>query len=346
MTNSVENFNDPVTNLTWGDLGVVNRTKDKDGVLHVDATFGYPIEGLQSSYAEMLDSWLDRKGTDLELKFEAPPSHVLNGVNNVIAVASGKGGVGKSTVAVNLALGLARCGAKVGLLDGDIYGPSQGLMLGIPEGRRPELEDERFFLPIRVHGIEAISMSMLANDRTPMVWRGPMASGALQQLLQQTRWSGVDYLIVDMPPGTGDIQLTLSQQVTVGGAVIVTTPQNIALSDARKGIEMFSKVKVPILGIVENMSYFICDACGKKHQIFDREGGLKVAEEYNTRLIAQLPLDENICMQTDRGSPPVVNDPNSEISEIFINAARRTAASLWLAKRAQAPPPTISIKNS
>lgn len=346
MTNSVENFNDPVTNLTWGDLGVVNRTMDKNGKLHVDATFGYPVDGLQSKYARLLDLWLGREGTNLEMTFVAPIGRALDGVSNVIAVASGKGGVGKSTVAVNLALGLARSGAKVGLLDGDIYGPSQGQMLGIPEGRRPEVEDERYFVPIRVHGIEAISMSMMVTERTPMVWRGPMASGALQQMLQQTRWNGLDYLIVDMPPGTGDIQLTLSQQVTVGGAVIVTTPQSIALSDARKGIEMFSKVKVPVLGIIENMSYFICDSCGKKHQIFDRDGGLKVAQEYGTRLLAQLPLDESICTQTDAGTPPVVFDSSSEISTIFIDAARQAAASLWLEKRAQVPAPTISIKDT
>ena len=346
VSNSIENFNDPVMDLSWGELGFVNRTMDREGVLHVDATLGYPVAGLQTHYSDLLDTWLGRQGTVLDLKFEAPRGQALAGVRNVIAVASGKGGVGKSTVAVNLALALARCGAKVGLLDADIYGPSQGLMLGIPEGRRPEVAEEKYFVPIRVHGIEAISMSMLVSERTPMVWRGPMASGALQQMLQQTRWSNVDYLVVDMPPGTGDIQLTLSQQVTVGGAVIVTTPQSIALSDARKGIEMFTKVKVPILGIVENMSYFVCDGCGKRHQIFDKNGGVKVAEEYNTRLLNQLPLDENICMQTDAGSPPVVSDPESEVTAIFVDTALQTAAALWLEQRAKAPAPTISIKNS
>ncbi|MCY4656819.1 MAG: Mrp/NBP35 family ATP-binding protein, partial [Gammaproteobacteria bacterium] len=212
--------------------------------------------------------WIEDPAAVLDLSCQTPPGKALPGVKHVIAVASGKGGVGKSTTAVNLALGLNSAGARVGLLDADIYGPSQGMMLGIEEGRRPEIQDQKFFVPIRVHGIEAISMSMLSSEKTPMVWRGPMASGALSQLLQQTRWGDLDYLIVDMPPGTGDIQLTLSQSIALAGAVIVTTPQNIALADARKGIEMFRKVNVPILGVIENMSYFRCDECGKIHDIF------------------------------------------------------------------------------
>ena len=175
-------------------------------------------------------------------------------------------------------------------------------------GQRPEIKDQKFFIPPRVHGIEAISMSMLASENTPMVWRGPMASGALQQLLRQTQWTDIDYLIVDMPPGTGDIQLTLSQQVSIGGAVIVTTPQEVALADARKGIEMFAKVSVPILGITENMSYFICDGCGKQHSVFGSDGGATVADEYNTSLLGRLPLDPSIRMLTDSGQPPVASE--------------------------------------
>ncbi len=236
--------------------------------------------------------------------FDAPTlsaSPNLRGVKNIVAIASGKGGVGKSTTAVNLALALAREGAKVGILDADIYGPSLGIMLGVPVGQRPEVKDEKFFLPIKAHGLQAMSMSFLVTKETPMVWRGPMASSALTQMLSQTLWDRLDYLVVDMPPGTGDIQLTLSQRAAVAGAVIVTTPQDIALQDAAKGIEMFRKVTVPVLGIVENMGLHVCPECGHESHIFGAGGGERIARDYDTVLLATLPLAIEIREQADSG---------------------------------------------
>ena len=214
----------------------------------------------------------------------------LPGVRDLIAVASGKGGVGKSTVALGLALALKAEGAKVGILDADIYGPSQGLMLGVPEGKRPRTRDGQRFEPMRALGLQCMSMSFLASERTPMVWRGPMATSALRQLLGQTAWHDLDMLIVDMPPGTGDIQLTMAQNTPVSGAVIVTTPQEVALIDARKGIEMFRKVEIPVLGVVENMGIFVCPDCGGEHALFGAGGGARLAKEYDVPLLAQLPL--------------------------------------------------------
>ncbi len=230
--------------------------------------------------------------------------------------------MGKSTVSVNLALALAAEGHTVGLLDADIYGPSQGLMLGVPEGTKPKVSGE-FLEPIEAHGLQVMSMSFVTSDRTPAVWRGPMASGALTQLLTQTYWQKVDYLIVDMPPGTGDIQLTMSQQVPLSGAIIVTTPQDIALLDARKGIEMFRKVEVPLLGIVENMSMHICSECGHKEAIFGSGGGDDLANEYHTSMLAQLPLSMSVREQSDGGKPPVIGDPDGDIAQTFREMAQK-----------------------
>lgn len=249
-------------------------------------------------------------------KFELP------GVKHIIAVASGKGGVGKSTVSANLALALAAEGQSVGLLDADIYGPSQGLMMGVPEGTRPEVADN-MLQPIVAHGLQVMSMGFVTTDKTPAVWRGPMASGALQQLLTQTAWHDLDILVVDFPPGTGDIQLTMAQRVPMDGAVIVTTPQDIALLDARKGIEMFRKVEVPVLGIVENMSTHICSNCGHEEAIFGSGGGAGIAAEYDTRLLGQLPLSMAVREQSDGGEPPMVSDPEGDVSRVFREMATR-----------------------
>ena len=252
----------------------------------------------------------------------------MNEIKHIIAVASGKGGVGKSTTAVNLALALKSLGNQVGLLDADVYGPSQQMMLGVAEGTRPEQQGGEFLLPLNVHGIKTMSMGYLVTDRTPMVWRGPMAGGALAQMLEQTLWGELDYLVIDMPPGTGDIQLTLSQKASVAGAVIVTTPQDIALLDAQKGIEMFRKVEVPILGVVENMAVHICSECGHREHIFGEHGGERIAREYGVPLLASLPLALSIREQTDAGNPTVIAEPESEVTALYLEAARAVAAAL------------------
>jgi ATP-binding protein involved in chromosome partitioning len=245
----------------------------------------------------------------------------MNQIKHIVAVASGKGGVGKSTTAVNLALALKVLGAKVGLLDADIYGPSQQLMLGIPADQRPEQQGGQYLLPVMAYGLKTMSMGYLVNDRTPMVWRGPMAGGALAQMLEQTLWGELDFLIIDMPPGTGDIQLTLTQKARVSGAVIVTTPQDIALLDARKGIEMFNKVNVPVLGIIENMAVHVCSECGHREHIFGEHGGDRIANDYGVPLLASLPLTLAIREQTDAGRPTVISDPQSAATGLYIQAA-------------------------
>ena len=251
----------------------------------------------------------------------------------------GKGGVGKSTTAANLALALSAEGARVGILDADIYGPSVGMMLGLPDGTRPEVKNEKFFMPIEAHGIQAMSMAFLVTEETPVVWRGPMVSGALQQLLTQTLWHDLDYLFIDMPPGTGDIQLTLAQKVPVTGCVIVTTPQDLALIDAKKGIEMFNKVNIPVLGVVENMAVHICSECGHTEHLFGEGGGTRIADQFGVDLLGSLPLSMMIREQADEGEPTVVSEPDSQITMIYKDMARRLAAELSLKnlKKPEAP---------
>ena len=270
---------------------------------------------------------------------------LLANVKNIIAVASGKGGVGKSTTSVNLALALAAEGATVGLLDADIYGPSQPQMLGITG--RPESTDGKTMDPMLAHGIQAMSIGFLIDNDTPMVWRGPMVTGALEQLLRDTKWRDLDYLIIDLPPGTGDIQLTLAQKIPVTGAIIVTTPQDIALLDARKGLKMFEKVNIPILGIVENMSTHICSQCGHEEPIFGSGGGALMCQDYQVDLLGSLPLDIKIRQQSDAGKPTVIAEPDSAIADIYKKIAR--AAAIKIANSSQdhsAKFPNIVIQNS
>jgi ATP-binding protein involved in chromosome partitioning len=270
---------------------------------------------------------------------------LVPGIKNIIAVASGKGGVGKSTTAVNLALALSAEGASVGVLDADIYGPSQPMMLGI--AGRPESKDGKHLEPMEGHGLQAISIGFLIDVDTPMVWRGPMVTQALEQLLKDTRWRELDYLVVDLPPGTGDIQLTLAQKVPVTGAVIVTTPQDIALIDARKGLKMFEKVGIPILGIVENMSFHLCPQCGHESHIFGTGGAEKMSRDYGTELLGQLPLDESIRSQADSGRPTVVSDPDGKIAEIYKRIARRCAIKIADLQRDMTSKfPNIVIQNT
>ena len=261
----------------------------------------------------------------------------LPGVARLVAVASGKGGVGKSTVSANLAAALAAGGTRVGLLDADIYGPSQGRLLGVAEGSKPAVKGERL-APLEAHGVRCMSMSFVTSARTPAVWRGPMASGALQQLLMQTDWGELDMLLIDMPPGTGDIQLTLAQRAPLAGSVIVTTPQELALLDARKGIEMFRKVQVPALGVIENMSGHVCPKCGHEEATFGSGGGARVAEEYGVPVLARLPLDARLGALADAGKPVVVAEPGSPASLAF-----KAAAQALLAAAAPARQPAISI---
>ena len=327
-----------------------------DGVnVSLDLELGYPAKSQFAQLGKLVSDALEAvpdAGTVSVNVFSKVVPHAVQkgiklvaGVKNIIAVASGKGGVGKSTTAVNLALALAAEGANVGLLDADIYGPSQPQMLGI--SGRPESADGKSLEPMRAHGLQAMSIGFLVDQETPMVWRGPMVTQALQQLLNETRWKDLDYLIVDMPPGTGDIQLTLAQQVPVTGAVIVTTPQDIALLDARKGLKMFEKVGVPILGIVENMSMHICSNCGHAEEIFGSGGGARMASDYSVELLGQLPLDMAIRQQVDSGFPTVVANPNGRVAEIYKAIARRVAVKLAeQAKDHSSKFPTIKIQNT
>ena len=270
---------------------------------------------------------------------------LIPGIKNIIAVASGKGGVGKSTTAVNLALALSAEGASVGVLDADIYGPSQPMMLGI--AGRPESKDGKRIEPMEGHGLQASSIGFLIDIDTPMVWRGPMVTQALEQLLKETSWRDLDYLVIDLPPGTGDIQLTLAQKVPVTGAVIVTTPQDIAIIDARKGLKMFEKVGIPILGVVENMSFHVCPKCGHQSHIFGSGGAERMSKEYGTELLGQLPLDESIRRQADSGRPTVVSDPDGEAAEIYRRIARRCAVKIAESQRDMSSKfPNIVVQNT
>ena len=266
----------------------------------------------------------------------------MSNIQHIIAVASGKGGVGKSTTAVNLALALQARGRATGILDADIYGPSLALMLGVADTRRPDTRDGKMLLPIRAQGLASMSMAYLADERTPMVWRGPMAAGALAQMLAQTDWGELDVLLIDMPPGTGDIQLTLSQKAALAGAVIVTTPQDIALLDARKGLEMFAKVGVPVLGIVENMALHTCARCGHTEPVFGVAGGERIAAEYGVPLLASLPLERRIRELTDAGTPVVTAEPDAAATRAYLAAADALLRALDTAAADDCPAISVS----
>ncbi|QLF92208.1 iron-sulfur cluster carrier protein ApbC [Pseudomonas sp. ABC1] len=313
--------------------GCVRGIDIRGGQVDVRLELGYAAALFRKGWSQLLAGAIEGiegvKSAQVQVECVIEPHKAqaqLPGVKNIIAVASGKGGVGKSTTAANLALALAREGARVGMLDADIYGPSQGIMFGIPEGTRPQVRDQKWFVPLEAHGVQVMSMAFLTDDRTPMVWRGPMVSGALLQLINQTAWNDLDYLVVDMPPGTGDIQLTLAQKVPVAGAVIVTTPQDLALLDAKKGVEMFRKVNIPILGVVENMAVHICSNCGHAEHLFGEGGGERLAEQFDVELLASLPLSMAIRSQADAGHPTVIADPESQIAMIYQQVARTVGA--------------------
>ncbi|MEE4245664.1 MAG: iron-sulfur cluster carrier protein ApbC [Kangiellaceae bacterium] len=315
---------------------------------------GFPCENYQQHYIDAIKSQLAEL-TDLPITVDfawsvAAHTHkagvpALKGVKNIIAIASGKGGVGKSTTSTNLALALQSEGARVGILDGDIYGPSQPLMLGTADAR-PETIDSKTIKPVEQYGLQSMSIGYLVDPEQAMVWRGPMASSALQQIINDTQWQDLDYLIVDLPPGTGDIQLTLSQKVPVTAAVIVTTPQNIALADAVKGVNMFKKVAVPVLGVIENMGIHICSNCGHAEHIFGEGGGQRLAEDESVEYLGSLPLSKNIRDYSDKGEPIMVAEPDGKIADIYKSIARTMAARLSLhAKDYGQSLPNITISN-
>jgi ATP-binding protein involved in chromosome partitioning len=339
---ALDSYVDPFLGESLGAAQAVQELKATPGGAAARIHLGFPVGGYRDELTVALKSHLLRSGINTPLTVELIAdirSHAvqrnlkpIEQIKNVVAVASGKGGVGKSTVAVNLALAWAAQGARVGLLDADIYGPSQPLMLGL-EGQRPSSPDGKHLQPVPAHGIVSMSIGFLVDAEQPMVWRGPMVTQALTQLLSETQWGSLDYLVVDMPPGTGDIQLTLAQRVPVAGAVIVTTPQDIALADARKGLKMFEKVAVPVLGIVENMSIYVCASCGHAEHIFGAGGGAKMAEQYGVTLLGELPLDARIRAEADGGRPSVVAAPDSARAKAYLDMARRTAGAL--ARRAR-----------
>jgi ATP-binding protein involved in chromosome partitioning len=346
---------DPVTGRNYVESKSVKNVKADGERVSLDVILGYPargvIEKVRAQVAERLAKLPGVKHASVNVFSKIVPHSVQRGVKlvpgikNIIAVASGKGGVGKSTTAVNLALALAAEGATVGMLDADIYGPSQPLMLGITG--RPTSRDGKTMEPMEGHGVQAMSVGFLIEADTPMVWRGPMVTQALEQLLTETKWRDLDYLVVDLPPGTGDIQLTLAQKVPVTGAVIVTTPQDIALIDARKGLKMFEKVGIPIIGIVENMSTHICSNCGHEEHIFGAGGAERMCKDYKVDFLGALPLDIHIREQTDSGKPTVVADPDGRIAEIYRRIARRVAVKISeQAKDMTSKFPNIVIQNT
>ncbi|MFZ8986230.1 MAG: iron-sulfur cluster carrier protein ApbC [Steroidobacteraceae bacterium] len=336
LINAVLAATEPLTGLTLAELGASVQCLDTPDGYDLSVRLGFPVERHQHLLEPHLRQHLAESGCRLpgRIQFgwqvEAQGGHrvaPLPGVANVIAVASGKGGVGKSTVAVNLALALVAEGARVGLLDADIYGPSQPLLLGLA-GQRPQGGDPGKVLPVSRGGLAMMSIGLLVGEDQPMAWRGPMATQALVQLLGDTQWGELDYLFVDMPPGTGDIQLTLSQRVPLSGAVIVTTPQEMSLLDARRGLQMFRKVEVPVLGVIENMSYHACPACGHREALFGSEGGRRVAERYAAPLLGELPLDARVRAGSDEGQPVVLALPDSELARGYRHAALATVAQL------------------
>ncbi|MCK5697402.1 MAG: iron-sulfur cluster carrier protein ApbC [Gammaproteobacteria bacterium] len=359
MTTTVEQVNetlkeyiDPYLETDLAAAHCVKNTQVDGEKVTIDIELGFPHQGYEQTLSDNIKEALKSLADDVTVNISSKivihavqkGVQPIQGVKNIVAVASGKGGVGKSTTTVNLALALAAEGARVAVLDADIYGPSMPRMLGITG--KPESADGKSLEPLVNYDIQTMSIGFLIDDDTPMIWRGPMVTQALEQLFKDTRWKDVDYLVVDLPPGTGDVQLTLAQKIPVSGAVIVTTPQDIALLDARKGLKMFEKVNVPVLGVVENMSTHICSNCGHEERIFGEGGGKRMSEEENVDLLGSLPLDMSIRQLADDGKPTVIAEPDSRITELYTDIARKVAAKLALKARDYSNKfPKIVIKN-
>lgn len=350
LSSAIAEITEPVSQSTLGELGAEIKVTGEGEQLNVSVTLGAFNPDFQRHLRQQLNSMLP-DGAQLELAVDVPDclqgrgEGGLDRVKTIIAVASGKGGVGKSATAANLALALQQDGARVGLLDADIYGPSVPVMMDCQE-QTPSTADGKMMQPVRAHEIYINSMGFFMQAQQAAVWRGPMASGALQQLIRDTDWPALDYLVVDMPPGTGDIQLTLSQKVPVTTAVVVTTPQELALSDARRGIDMFTKVNIDVAGIVENMSFFQCPCCDHREPVFGQGGGEALAADSDTRLLGKLPLDSRIRADADSGRPTVIAAPDSDVAAIYRDIARQIGTQIWRSAKASAMSiPTISIED-
>lgn len=355
IENALKQIEDPHVQLDLVSAKNVRNIEVDGGHVSVEILLGYPARSWVAELSATVRSELERlegvESVDVKVDWKIISHSVqkgvkpLEGVRNMIAVASGKGGVGKSTVAVNLALALSAEGARVGILDADIYGPSQPRMLGITG--KPESRDGKSMEPLTSYGLQAMSIGFLIDEETPMIWRGPMVTQALEQMLKDTHWGDLDYLVIDLPPGTGDTQLTLAQRVPVTGAVIVTTPQDIALLDARKAYRMFEKVEIPILGVVENMSTHICSQCGHEEHIFGEGGGRSMAEQYDVAYLGELPLDQQIRIDADSGKPSVISDPDGRVAESYKAIGRRVGAAIATRKKDySAKFPSIVVENS
>lgn len=337
----LEQCQEPVFNRTLAELKAIKSiTFNNQQRAVVELIVGYPIAGYREAFLQAINAQLsDTAFHSLELRLSSqvvahqtqPGVQPIAGVKNIIAVASGKGGVGKSTTAVNLALALAADGAAVGLLDADIYGPNQPQMLGIRQ--RPEIKPEKKMLPIMAHGLQTMSIGYLIEQDQPVVWRGPMISKAFEQLLHDTLWQNLDYLIIDMPPGTGDVQLTLGKKMPIAGSVIVTTPQPVALLDAGRALAMFQQMQVTVLGVIENMSEYVCPACGHHESIFGHHGGDQLAQQADIGLLGRLPLDSRLRSDVDQGQPTVIADPRGPLADAYAGVARRLAVNLALQPR-------------
>jgi len=354
ITNLLKNYRDPYLQQDLVSVKAIKNIVISANAINIAIQLGFPAHGYQAQLQTQLTRLLKDIAADKQINITVewsiqahsvqPGIKTLAGVKNIIAVGSGKGGVGKSTTSVNLALALAAEGAQVGILDADIYGPNQPQMLGAQQ--KPESKGERHLSPVMAHGLQSMSIGYLVETDTPMIWRGPMVTTALQQLLHDTEWQQLDYLIIDLPPGTGDIQLTLAQKIPVSGAVIVTTPQDIALLDVRKAIGMFQKVNIPVLGVIENMSLHTCGQCGHTESIFGQGGGERIAEQYQVPFLGALPLDIRIRKQVDSGNPTVVAEPDGDIASRYRDIARHVAAQLSLkAKDYSGRFPTIKVED-